>query len=355
MLAEWALLRDKHRLVIPRSYIFDKKTVCCVPVDRAQSVRTTMTSGVSPKPTRCATPAHTREAGHITLQALHLTTSSPAGQVLRDKERRAAYDGLQRDGLSFKTGAERWRPGEDDFDDFFADWFRRQGCECLTLPAWLELTAESCVLGLPTCLCPLRPPVLRIWPSCLPVPAAGYKRWYSPRAFGTPCLPVPAAFTPLRRACQNVGLHEPRPGPTARLPCWSLPERLVCVASEWQRAAPWCPDLAPPHVCPVARVRMQPPVRTGSAPLRRTSSARRRARRSAWPPRLPGRLPRLTRAPTLCGPYAVHPFALPGCLFGPSLCPFTLLTDLDSWPCCADRCGHCGSTYHTPSSAVCWR
>ena len=88
-----------------------------------------MTSGVSPKPTRCATPAHTREAGRVTLQALHLTTSLPAGQVLRDKERRAAYDGLQSDGLNFKPGAERWRPGEDDFDDFFADWFRRQGCE----------------------------------------------------------------------------------------------------------------------------------------------------------------------------------------------------------------------------------
>ncbi|KAK9845981.1 hypothetical protein WJX81_007561 [Elliptochloris bilobata] len=53
-----------------------------------------------------------------------------AYEVLRDKGRRAAYDGLHSDGGTFK-GAERWgnpgRSGEDEFDEWVADWFRRQG------------------------------------------------------------------------------------------------------------------------------------------------------------------------------------------------------------------------------------
>ncbi len=54
--------------------------------------------------------------------------------MLRDNGRRAAYDGLHTDGPDF-TGAGRWR-GEADIDEWFAEWFKRQGWAPPAPPAY---------------------------------------------------------------------------------------------------------------------------------------------------------------------------------------------------------------------------
>ena len=65
--------------------------------------------------------------------ALFLSNQDSLLQVLRDASRRSSYDALRSgyggfDGASSSGAYEtNWRPGTDNFDDFFNNWWQRQG------------------------------------------------------------------------------------------------------------------------------------------------------------------------------------------------------------------------------------
>ena len=73
-------------------------------------------------------------------------TSHAPLQVLRDEHKRAAYDARRRGGGgSFGMGSPAaaasgaWRPGASEFDEFFANWFERQGCAIPLQRCWVLL------------------------------------------------------------------------------------------------------------------------------------------------------------------------------------------------------------------------
>ena len=67
-------------------------------------------------------------------QACYVCSAHLRLQVLRDAGRRSSYDALRGgyggfEGSSSSSGVHEahWRPGADNFDDFFNNWWQRQG------------------------------------------------------------------------------------------------------------------------------------------------------------------------------------------------------------------------------------